>query len=67
MVKILAAKQVQTHPIKKCENVSSQKIIALQNKSTRYFQDGRHKKNGSLKEIENDTSENGKKLIKLIA
>ena len=67
MVKMLVAKYVQTHPIKKCENISSQKIIALQNKSTGYFQDGRHKKNGSLKEIKNDTSENGKKLVKFIA
>ena len=55
-------------PIKKCENISSQKIIALQNKSSRYFQDGRqNKRNGSWKEIENDTSESGKKLVKLIA
>ena len=36
--------KVQTQPIKKCENISSQKIIALQNKSGRYFQDGRHMK-----------------------
>ena len=49
-------------PTKKFENISSQKIIAFQNKWGHYFQDDRHKKrNDSLEQVEKDTSENGKK------
>ena len=53
--------------MKKCEDISRQNIV-LQNKSSQYFQRwSTQKRNGSLKEIEKDTSKNSKKLVKFIA